>query len=75
MRLTTKKILKEVGSPYLDLWKPIGQSYWIFSYDDLETAGIYETESVYTPCLVDMTLDQWVAIGKAFVEKVQKNGA
>ncbi len=66
---STKEVLKKIGCSSLTLEH--GQGYWYFVYDDVP-AKIFETESVYTVRLNDLTLDTWIEIGKSFVEKVEK---
>lgn len=65
----TKEILKSIGCDKIDLVRVVGEGYWYFCYDDVE-ANIFETKSVYTPRLNDMTLEQWTDIGKAFVDEI-----
>lgn len=71
-RFTTKKILKEIGCDKLDLWKAGegDRGYWVFQYDD-PALKIYDTSSIMTPRLSDMTLEQWVTEGKGFVEHME----
>jgi hypothetical protein len=58
---TKQQILKAAGNPaHVTLERVTGDGYWIFIYDDVD-GNIYETVSVYTMRLSDMTVDQWVA--------------
>lgn len=62
---STKRILEKVNCPFLTLYKGVG--YWYFVYDDPKL-NVFETKSVYTPYLGDLTLDMWVADGKELKE-------
>lgn len=66
---SSKQIIKLIGCSHLSLVRCVGEAYWYFVFD-LPEHNIYETESVYTPRLNDMTVDQWVDIGKSFVDEV-----
>ena len=68
---STKHVLREIGCPYLSLYR--GDGYWYFTYDDIEGRGIYETQSVCTMRLSDLSLEDWVGTGKSFVETVEKD--
>jgi len=63
---STAQILKIIGCKHLELVKVNGSGYWYFKFDDGHS---YETESVYTPKLSDMTVLQWVEVGAAFVKE------
>jgi hypothetical protein len=45
-----------------------GDGYWYFILDD--GANLYDTHSVMTMRLGDLSLDQWVDDGVAFVQRV-----
>lgn len=64
---TVKPILKKINCPHLNLYK--GDGYWYFIYDNGTT---YESESVMVIRLNDMTVEQWVDAGEAFVERCKK---
>ena len=64
----TAQILKKIGSAPLNLFR--GRGYWYFVYDDVET-GIYETSSVYTMYLKDMSVEQWVEEGLQLVNSIK----
>lgn len=64
---STTQILKIIDCKNLELVKAKG--YWYFKYDDGDS---YETESVYTVRLSDMTVLQWVETGIAFVRTVEE---
>lgn len=66
MRVRT--ILKAIGNPKLDIATSPG--YWYFIYDDLDR-NIYRTESVMVPRLSDLSLEEWVRCGKAFLEQIE----
>lgn len=63
--ITTRKILKAIGCPILNLYK--GEGYWYFVYDDLDR-NVFETQSVYAVRLSDMSLETWVQEGREFVQ-------
>lgn len=65
MPISTSQIIRKIGSRNLSLYK--GEGYWYFVYDDCEKNNIWADESV--PCfkLNQMSLEQWVEIGKDFV--------
>jgi len=67
--VTRKQILKQINCKHLDLFK--GDGYWYFVYDGFgpgEVLPKYDTRSVYTMYLNDMTLAQWVEEGRALVK-------
>jgi hypothetical protein len=66
---TVGPILKHIGCAHLSLVK--GEGYWYFIYDGVER-GIFETESVYTMRLNDMTNRAWIEDGMRFVQKVEE---
>jgi hypothetical protein len=51
-------ILRKIRCPVMALYK--GDGYWYFVYD---SNGVFETKSVMTMRLKDLTLDMWVAEG------------
>lgn len=63
--ITTRKILKAIGCPILNLYK--GEGYWYFVYDDLDR-NVFETQSVYTVRLSNLPLEEWVREGREFVQ-------
>ena len=64
----TKQIIKLIGLDNLKLVNGVG--YWYFIYDDVKN-NIFETSVVQTMCLKDMPIDQWVKLGKEFVNHVE----
>lgn len=64
MPLTVKQVLAKIDCPHLTLLK--GGGYWYFVYD-IPQLNVFETKSVYTMRLNDLTLDMWVADGKELV--------
>ena len=65
--LTTRRILKEIGSPYLALYN--GGGYWYFAFHD----GVeFETHSVMVLRLRDLSLRQWVAEGREFLARIER---
>lgn len=65
--VTRKQVLKQIDCPKLELVK--GDGYWYFVYDDVAN-NVYETRSVYTMYLNDMTLVQWVEEGSGLVNDI-----
>lgn len=64
--MTRNQIIRKIGCPHLSLFA--GKDYWYFVYDNTKT-GDYETHSVYTEYLHDLSLEEWIKEGKAFVAK------
>ena len=64
---STRQVLKKIGCDKLDLFN--GGGYYYFAYDDPEN-NIFETESVITSYLNQLTLEMWVEIGQDFVKKI-----
>jgi hypothetical protein len=56
MAIITKQIIKAIGSKHLELTKNAGDGYWYFIYDD--KAGKFDTYSIYTMYLNDMSVDR-----------------
>ena len=67
---TTRKILARIGHQHLSLHN--GGEYWYFSYDD--GGSRHETRSVMVLRLSHLSLDQWVAEGRALVALVEGGG-
>lgn len=63
-------VLRAVGCPHLALYK--GEGYWYFIYDDVAGVNSYDSYSVMTMRLNDMSLERWAAIGRAFAADVAK---
>lgn len=64
--MNTKQIIKLIGCTKLSLSRC--KDYWYFIYDDIPN-GIFETESVYTVNLKDLSLEEWISIGKSLSDK------
>lgn len=64
------QVLKAINHPSISLDYITGHYYWSFVYDN---GTIYETSSVYTPRLSDMTVDQWVEEARSLIEKSESN--
>lgn len=64
---TVAQVLKAVGCDKLDLVR--GGGYLYFVYDD-KARNVWETESVYVCYLNQLSVEQWVDMGKAFVNRV-----
>jgi hypothetical protein len=69
MRITTKKILKEINCKLLTLHN--GGGYFYFAYDNEEGDYSFNTERVYCYRLNHLDLDSWVEIGKDFVKECE----
>lgn len=66
------QVLAEIGNEHLTLVN--GKGYWYFIYDD-EAKGLYDTKSVYTMRLSDLSVNDWAADGRELVAKMeQSNG-
>lgn len=68
-----RTILKQIGDAGL-VELVNGNGYWYFVFD-LPEQNAYETHSVYTTRLTDLSLDAWVAEGKAFAAKCRADMA
>ena len=67
---SAKQILAAAGNPaHVTLERVSGHGYWLFIYDDA-SANIYETVSVYTVRLNDMSVEQWTAYIPDLLEQV-----
>jgi hypothetical protein len=66
--MTRRQILTAIGCEHLTLHQ--GPGYWYFTYDDQAT-NRFDTRSVYTMRLHDLTLAEWIAEGRALVDQVQ----
>lgn len=66
---SSKQILKAINHPLVSLTRVPGDGYWYFTYDDGDK--LYETESVYTVRLNDMTVDQWAAYARDLIKRVE----
>ncbi|WP_170339668.1 hypothetical protein [Ruegeria arenilitoris] len=67
MIVRTATILKRIGNEHLSLH--CGAGYWFFNFDD---GDIFETDSVYTMRLNDLSLDQWMAEGRVFIKQIEE---
>lgn len=68
MRLTARQITEPL-SPHLSLYasRGPGGTYWYFVFDD----GVrFETHSVLTPRLSDLSRDRWQAEAREFLGRV-----
>lgn len=70
MRLTAKRILKEINCPFLKLYQNKSQGYWYFVYDDTKN-NVYANHSVMTMYMNGMTLDQWVEEAQFFLKELE----
>jgi hypothetical protein len=61
------QVLKKIKCEYLSLYK--GEGYWYFIFDNGTT---YESESIMVIRMNDMTVEQWVDAGEAFLERCKK---
>jgi hypothetical protein len=62
--VTTKRILDEVGSPHLRLYRDKRASYFYFVFDD---GRDYLDKSVFVAHLADQPLGWWVKDGRDLV--------
>ena len=63
-RITAARVIAGVGNARLSLHN--GGGYWYFVYDD--GGDVYETRSVMVQRLGDMSLDAWIAEGRALCQ-------
>jgi len=69
---SAKQILSAAGNPeHVKLERVTGHGYWIFIYDDVAN-NIFETLSVCTMRLNDMTVDQWTAYIPDLIKQVEE---
>lgn len=68
--LTRATIIKAIGCPHLKLYD--GGGYWYFVYDD---GARWHDQSVHVMRLHHLTLDQWIAEGKAAVAAAEATPA
>lgn len=69
---SASQVLKKIGCDKLALYK--GEGYWYFEYDDFDATKRYETHSIYTVYLSQLSLETWVQEGTDFVKKMEKMG-
>lgn len=69
-KLTTRAVNKALESEGLPVTLVSGGNYWYFIYD---AGDVYETRSVLTPRLSDMSLETWISEGREFAGSVRKN--
>lgn len=62
-----RQILNAIKEPNLSFHK--GEGYWYFVYDDGE--GVYETKSVYSCRLNQLSFEMWIEEGKSFVNSIK----
>lgn len=67
-RTTRAAILKAIACQHLDLVQ--GEGYLYFVFDD-EARNLFETHSVYTPRLNDLSAEAWIQEGRDFVAKME----
>lgn len=60
-------ILKTIGEEHLMLYEQHSHFLWV--YDDDET---YEATATWVDKISDMTIEEWVADGQAFMEYVKQ---
>lgn len=70
--VSVKQILKAINNPYLNLYRVTGEGYWYFAFDKETPNGlIYETESVFTVRLNDLTVDQWKGYADDLIKRCE----
>ena len=67
-RITKKEILNEINNKNLDLHSDYG--YFYFTYSDMDN-DTFETKSVYFAKLSDLSICEWIDIGKEFANSVE----
>lgn len=67
---TIKSINKVFQEDSLPIELVKGEGYFYLIYDDVEN-NIYETQSIYTVRLSDMTKDRWVEEGRTFATETK----
>jgi len=73
--LTIKKIIKEIGNPYLSLYR--GKGYHYFVYDNGKDGDemVFLDYSVYVYRINHLSLEQWVAEGKDCIKQIEEEQA
>ena len=73
--LTAKKIIKEIGHPYLNLYR--GEGYQYFVYDNGKDGDdmVYGDYSVYVHRINHLSLDRWVSEGKDCIKQIEEEFA
>jgi hypothetical protein len=66
---STKQVIKAIGNEHLSLYR--GNGYWYFIYDDIKATGRYDSLSVLTMRLGDLSLERWVEEGRELVAKME----
>lgn len=67
---TIKSINKVFQEDNLPIELVKGEGYFYLIYDDVEN-NIYETVSIYTVRLGDMTKDRWIEEGRTFATETK----
>jgi len=70
--LTVKKIIKEIGNPYLSLYRGNGYHYFVYDNGKSDNEMIYGDQSVYVYRLNMCSLDWWVKEGKDFIKQIEE---
>ena len=70
--LKRKTILNEINNKNLDLHYDHEYNYFYFTYSDISN-DTFETRSVYVTRLKDLSICEWIDIGKEFADSVEFN--
>lgn len=68
---TIKSINKVFQEDNLPVELVKGEGYFYFIFDAIETHNVYETKSIYTVRLSDMTKDRWIDEGRTFAQETK----
>lgn len=65
--ITTKRILKAIGCPHLDLARGDGYYFWRYNFNEEWS----ETQNVYSYALSHTSFETWVKEGKDFADSME----
>lgn len=68
----TSQVTRKLNNKYVELVR--GDGYWYFVYSDV-ARNIFDSESVYTMRLNDLTVAHWVEIGEKFISRIEAEHA
>lgn len=61
---SAKQVIKAIGCEHLNLYR--GKGYWYFVYSNPQ-GNQYQDKSIYTMCLGDLSLEEWIKEGQSLV--------
>ena len=73
--LTTKKILKKIGHPYLNLYRGEGYQYFIYDNGKEGSEMVYAECPVYVNRLNHLSLDRWACEANDFIKQTEEEFA